>query len=143
MIGDTAAILERVLKLAEPPARVTLSEWADRHRVLSSEASAAPGEWRTLPFQQEPLDAIAPGSPYETIVLVWASQMGKSELLMNLLTYVIAVEPGPCLLVEPTLSMTEAFSKDRIAPLLRDTPVCVVRTSFHAESTLTGRVSGR
>ncbi len=48
--------------------------------------------------------------------------MGKSELLLNLVTYIIAVEPGPALVVQPTLAMTEAFSKDRIAPMLRDTP---------------------
>jgi phage terminase large subunit GpA-like protein len=116
-------LLASALKLAAPPVREPLSGWADRHRMLSSEASAAPGEWRTLPFQKEPLDAIAPGSPYETVVLVWASQLGKSELWLTLLSYVIAVEPGPLLIVLPTLSMAEAFSKDRLAPLFRDTPI--------------------
>ena len=123
MAVDAAVILAQVRKLLEPPRRVALSDWADEHRRLSSEASASAGPWRTLPFQKEPLDAISPGSPYETVVFVWASQMGKSELLLNLITYVIAVEPGPALIVQPTLAMTEAFSKDRISPMLRDTPV--------------------
>jgi phage terminase large subunit GpA-like protein len=91
--------------------------------VLSSEASAAPGEWRTLPFQREPLDAIGPGSPYESIVLVWASQLGKSEMEMNLLAYITANEPGPTLIVQATLSMAEAFSKDRLGPMFRDIPI--------------------
>ena len=78
--------------------------------------------WQTLPFQREPLDAIGPGSPYETVVLVWASQLGKSEMWLNLVAYVIACEPGPVLIVLPTLSMAEAFSKDRLSPLYRDMP---------------------
>lgn len=123
MPANLKAVLGRSLALLAPPERLVLSEWADRHRHLSSEASAAPGPWRTLAFQREPLDAVYPGSPYEMVVMVWASQMGKSELLMNLLTYVIAVEPGPVLLVEPTLAMCEAFSKDRLSPLFRDTPI--------------------
>jgi phage terminase large subunit GpA-like protein len=123
MPADLQAVLARVLGLLAPPERLPLSAWADEHRQLSSEGSAAPGPWRTLSFQREPLDAVAPGSPYGLVVLVWASQLGKSELLMNLLSYVIAVEPGPMLLVEPTLAMCEAFSKDRLSPLFRDTPV--------------------
>jgi phage terminase large subunit GpA-like protein len=51
-VGDPEAVLERILALAAPPEREPLSQWADAHRVLSSEASAAPGEWRTLPFQK-------------------------------------------------------------------------------------------
>jgi phage terminase large subunit GpA-like protein len=122
MIADAERILARVLMLAEPPAREPLSEWTDRHRMLSSEASAAPGEWSTFPFQRVPLDVIG-DHEHEVVVLVWASQLGKSELLMNFITHLIAVEPGPTLLVEPTLSMAEAFSKDRLSPLFRDTPI--------------------
>ena len=121
--ANVDALLVRVLALAEPPTREPPSEWADAHRVLSSEASAAPGAWVTLPYQREPLDCIAPGSPYEQVVLVWASQLGKSELWLSMLSYIIAVEPGTLLIVLPTLSMAEAFSKDRIAPMIRDTPV--------------------
>ena len=116
-------LLARVLDLAAPPEREPLSQWADAHRVLSSEASAAPGPFRCLPFQREVLDCFSPGSQYEQVVLVWASQLGKSELWLTLLSYVIAIEPGPLLIVLPTLSMCEAFSKDRIAPMLRDTPI--------------------
>jgi len=61
-----------VLALAAPPERVALSEWADTHRILSSEASAAPGPGRTLAFQREPFDAIAPVMPFESVVLVYS-----------------------------------------------------------------------
>ncbi len=123
MPADASLLLSRVRRLLEPPRRVALSEWADQYRRLSSEASASAGPWRSLPFQREPLDAIAPGSPWETVVfLLGPVRWANRELLLNLITYIIAVEPGPALVVQPTLAMTEAFSKDRIAPMLRDTP---------------------
>jgi phage terminase large subunit GpA-like protein len=51
-LPNTEGLLGQVLALATPPERIALSDWADAHRVLSSEASAAPGPWRTLPFQR-------------------------------------------------------------------------------------------
>src|SRR5262245_15241640 len=103
MATDATAVLRRVRSLLAPPERVRLSQWADEYRQLSSEASASAGPWRSLPYQVEPLDAIAPGSFYETVVVMWASQLGKSELLLNLVTYCVAIEPGPMLIVQPTL----------------------------------------
>ena len=47
-----------------PPADVRLSEWAAEHFRLSSEASAEPGRFTPFPFQIEPLDCLAPNSPY-------------------------------------------------------------------------------
>lgn len=100
-----------------------LSEWADRHRRLSPEASAQTGVWSTLAYQREPLDALSPHSPFETVVLMWGSQLGKTEMLLSLLAFIIAEDPGPVLIVQPNLAMAEAFSKDRIAPMLRDMPI--------------------
>ncbi len=63
----------------EPPPRLTVSEWADRNRRLSPEASAEAGEWRTdrAPYQKALLDALTPNSPYERVVLMASSQTGK------------------------------------------------------------------
>jgi len=115
--------VEAVARAVLPPERVPLSEWADRHRRLSSEGSVQPGAWQSFPFQREVLDAISPQSGYEQVVLVWASQMGKSEALLCLIGFVIAEQPGPVLVVQPTLSMAEAFSKDRVSSMFRDMPV--------------------
>jgi phage terminase large subunit GpA-like protein len=51
-----------------------------------------------------------------------SAQVGKTELLLNLLGYYMDFDPSPMLLLQPTLQMAEAFSKDRLAPMLRDTP---------------------
>lgn len=57
------------------------------------------------------------------IVVMSSAQVGKTELLLNTIGYHIGHDPAPILLVQPTKENAEAFSKDRLAPMLRDTPV--------------------
>lgn len=52
-----------------------------------------------------------------------SSQVGWTEILGNIVGYYVHQDPAPILLVQPTLEMAEAWSKDRLAPMLRDTPV--------------------
>ena len=51
-----------------------------------------------------------------------SAQVGKTELLLNIIGYFIDYDPSPILLLQPTLEMAQTFSKDRLAPMLRDTP---------------------
>ena len=51
------------------------------------------------------------------------AQLGKSEMLLNTIGYYMAHDPCPILLMQPTVDMAQAFSKDRVtAGLLRSTP---------------------
>ena len=104
-----------------PPPDLTVSEWADEYRFLSREASPEAGKWHTdrAPYQREMMDAV---KTCERIVIMTAAQIGKTELLLNVIGYFIAKEPSPILLLQPTLEMGEAFSKDRLAPMVRDCP---------------------
>lgn len=71
-----------------PPDDLTVAEWADRHRRLSPENSAEAGPWRTsrTPYLEEPMNAF--NDPKVTnIVMVAASQVGKSEFLLNCIGY--------------------------------------------------------
>jgi phage terminase large subunit GpA-like protein len=58
----------------------------------------------------------------ETVVLMTSSQVGKTEILNNLVGYHIHQDPAPILVLHPTIEMGEAWSKDRLAAMLRDTP---------------------
>lgn len=58
----------------------------------------------------------------ETVVFMSSSQVGKTEILNNIIGYFISYDPAPILLLQPTLQMAEAYSKDRLAPMIRDTP---------------------
>lgn len=62
-------------------------------------------------------------SDVNTIVAMCSAQVGKTEIINNIVGYIIDQNPGPVLLLQPTLEMAETWSKDRLAPMLRDTPV--------------------
>lgn len=55
------------------------------------------------------------------IVFKTSAQVGKTEILNNIAAYFIHQDPAPLLLIQPSLEMAEAWSKDRLAPMLRDT----------------------
>lgn len=106
-----------------PPPTLTVSEWADAYRMLSREASAEPGRWRTdrAPYQRGILDAFSDPRVSEVVVMS-SSQIGKSEILLNVLGYYIDQDASPILNVLPTIGEAEQWSKTRIAPMIRDTP---------------------
>lgn len=108
----------------QPPPDLTISEWADEYRRLSSEASAEPGQWRTdrTPYMREIMDAVS-DPLVEDVTIMSSAQIGKTELLLNILGYFVHFDSAPMLVLQPTLEMGQAFSKDRIAPMVRDTPV--------------------
>lgn len=68
------------------------------------------------------MDAIS-DPDIHTIVVMSSAQVGKTEILLNAIGYYAHQDPSPMLLLQPTLEMAETFSKDRLAPMVRDTPV--------------------
>ena len=108
-----------------PEQPLTVSEWADKHRRLSSKASAEPGPWRTnrTPYLREPMDCLSSTSSLQRVVMMFAAQTGKTEAGANWLGYVIDHAPGPMLLVQPTVEMAKRLSKQRLESLITETPV--------------------
>ena len=130
MVKDDIQIEEKTLRLfhevaqaVAPPPVLTVSQWADSYRKLSPEAAAEPGQWNTdrAPYQREILDSINDPET-EEVVIMSSAQVGKTELILNVIGYYIDYDPAPILVVQPTLDMAQAFSKDRLAPMIRDTP---------------------
>lgn len=131
MNQNTAKMFERIFKVLEPPPDLKLSEWADRYRQLSSEASAEPGRWKTAkaPYQKEIMDAIT-DITIKKVVVMSAAQVGKTDaMILNPIGYYIHYEPSPIMVLQPTIQMAEAFSKDRLSPMLRDTAVLTERVN--------------
>jgi phage terminase large subunit GpA-like protein len=120
----------RALTILRPPPELTISDWADANRRLSSEASAEPGQWRTsrAEYQRGIMDAISDAGT-ESVVIMSSSQVGKSEALGNAVGYHIDQDPAPIMLVMPTERDAEAWSKDRFAPMARDTPCLAGKVS--------------
>src|SRR5215471_11459698 len=68
------------VSVVRPPSKVTLSTWADKWRVLSSESSAEPGAWVTskAPYEKEIMDAIS--DPFTSRVAIQkAAQLGITD----------------------------------------------------------------
>ncbi len=116
-------VVAKVLSGMKPPENLTVTQWAECKRYLSNEASAEPGLWRTsrTPYLRAIMDAFS-DPKVRHIVFVAASQVGKTEVINNMIGYIIDQNPGSILFVHPTTIDAREFSKLRIAPMIRDSP---------------------
>jgi len=107
-----------------PDPALTVSEWSDDHRMLSSKASAEPGRWRTdrTPYLREIMDSLSVYDPTQRVVFMKSAQIGGTEAGNNWIGYVMHHAPGPMLYVLPTVEIAEKASKQRIAPMLDESP---------------------
>ena len=119
---NTEKILNTIQKVWSPPPNLTVSEWSDKYRILSSESSSESGIWRTsrAPYQKAVMDTIN-DHKINTIVFMKSAQVGATEILNNIVAYFIDQDPSPILVLQPTLQMAQAWSKDRLANMIRDT----------------------
>lgn len=109
-------------KTLRPQEHMTVGQWADMHMVLP-EGSNASGRFSTadVPYQREIMDAIT--DPYVKKVSVMSSaQVGKTTIILCGIGYYIDHEPSTQLIVLPTLTLGEKFSKTRLAAMIRDVP---------------------
>jgi phage terminase large subunit GpA-like protein len=111
-------------EFARPPANLTVSQWADKNRMLSGKASSEPGPWRTdrTPYLRQIMDDLSARSVVQEVVVMFAAQLGKSETGNNWLGYIIDNEPGPVMVVQPTTDMAKRFGRQRITPMLEESP---------------------
>ena len=122
------SVLKQVQSLWKPPTELKISEWADEYRYLSPESSAVSGKYRTdyAPYQKEIMDVFN-DPKIERIVWMKSAQVGATEILNNVVGYYIHMQPSPILIMQPTLQMAQAYSKEKLANMLRDTPVLRAR----------------
>lgn len=118
------AYREAFLRGLAPDPRITVSEWADRNRLLTSRSSAEPGPWRTsrTPYLREIMDCLSSTSPVEIVVFQKGSQVGGTEVGNNWIGYVIDHCPGPMLVVMPTEKVQKRKSRQTLDALIEDTP---------------------
>ena len=109
----------RAVKNFKPPERLTVSQWAEKNRRLSPESSAEAGPWRNerTPYLVDIMDAFT-DPKVNKLTVVAASQVGKSEVELNIIGYIIDQDPGSTIYVQPTLDDARKFSRLRIAPMI-------------------------
>lgn len=115
---------KKALANFKPPESMTVDEWADKYRILPQGTAAEAGQWRTerTPYLREPMKAFT-DPKVRRIVMVAASQVGKTEMELNILGYIIDQDPGTTIFVHPSLDDARKFSRLRIAPMIRETKV--------------------
>ncbi|MEG3639291.1 phage terminase large subunit family protein [Magnetococcus sp. PR-3] len=125
-IYDGAASVERQWREGiKPDPLLNVSQWADKHRMLSQRASSEPGRWRTnrTPYLKEIMDCLSPSSPVRRVVFMKGAQIGGTEAGNCWIGYVIHRVPGPMLAVSPTVELAKRNSKQRIDPLIEESDV--------------------
>ena len=130
MIKKTVDFFQRLLKYVAPPPRMSVSEWADSFRFIPSDYGAEPGKWDSsrAPYQIEIMNAFTAKGVHKVVAMI-AAQLGKSEILFNVLGRFIHLDPCPILLVQPSLGDSEDWSKERFTPTTKETPVLKERIS--------------
>ena len=108
------------LAVLKPPEKLTVSEWADKYRILSELDSAAPGHWRTskTPYLKAVMDAFNEDFIHD-ITFCAGTQLGKTSAEQNMLGYAVAQDPGPMLIVYPTKELAKFTSEKRLQPMFR------------------------
>lgn len=121
-MNDVVTLRREAIALGlRPPPRLSLSAWANEHFRLSSESAAHAGRWTSLPYQTGIMDAIT--DPHVTRVsLMKSARIGYTLMVSAAVGYYIHQAPCPILLVQPTVEDGKGFSKETIAPMLRDVP---------------------
>ena len=111
--------IQKAFKVLEPPEDMTVTEWADNNRVLSSNVSAEPGKWRTsrTPYLRGIMDSFI-DPEVEVIVFVKCTQVGGTEAILNMIGYLICQDPGPTMVVYPTEKLANFTSENRIEPMI-------------------------
>jgi len=101
-------LLQSISQIWNPPPELTVSEWADKNRILSAESAAESGQWRTsrAPYQKDIMDAVN-DHRISTIVFMKSAQVGATEILNNIVGYYIDQDPSPTLVLQPTLAMAQ------------------------------------
>lgn len=114
---------KEALKFLQPPEDITVSEWADKYRVLDAKTSAMPGPWRTehTPYLKGIMDEF---NNYETeeIVYVKPTQVGGTECLQNMVGYIVQQDPAPTMIVYPTDTLAKSISENRLQPMFKAAP---------------------
>lgn len=123
-MGDLASITDIIagaLRAWRPPPRLSLSEWADANFVLSAESSAEAGRWTSIPYQRGILDAFT-DPEVEQVWVMKSARVGWTKIVNILVAYCIVQDPCPIMVVQPSLEDANGYSKEEIAPMIRDVP---------------------
>lgn len=119
-----ARALRAMARTIAPRKRLLVSDWADKHRVLSTKGSSIAGQWRTSrnPPLREPMDCMSSRSGVREVSLMFPIQFGKTEVEVNALGYFMTEAPGPIMVCLPGEVSMDKWVNQKLTPLIDETP---------------------
>lgn len=117
-------ILAAAARAIAPRKALTVSQWADTERRLSTKGSSRAGQWHTStnPPLREPMDAMSARSPVRQVVLMFPIQFGKTEVAVNALGYCMDHDPGPVMVCLPGEVSMNKWVAQKLQPTIDETP---------------------
>lgn len=111
-------------KTFKPRKKYNVNSWAEKYRILSREGSPKPGRWVTknTPYLLRIMKMVTE-KEVKKITIMSSAQVGKTEVILNIIGFFIEQDPCPMLLVFPSSKFGESFSHERLSPMIRDTKV--------------------
>lgn len=105
------------------PETLSVRDWAEKNRSLPKSVSPWPGKYSAarVPFQVEPQNSFEDPEVQLTI-LWWASRLGKTEMINNLIGKKIDNDPSSIIMMYPTLDSASRWSKKFLTPMISNTP---------------------
>lgn len=120
---EAAFYIVDALRQLKPPEDISVSDWAQKYRMLDAKTAAMPGPWRNekTPYLTEIMNEL---NNYETeeIVFCKCTQVGGTEAELNMLGYIIQQDAAPSMVVYPSDKLGESISENRIKPMLKASP---------------------
>lgn len=136
---DSFSFYEEELSAMRPRDKLTVSQWAERYRIVTEGEKQGPWSNAYARYLVEPMDAFT--LPHvQSIILCFAPQTGKTQIALNCLGYAIDSDPDPAMYILPTEFKAKDFGKGKIARLLNDTPCLKALVSPHSDDTTTLKV---
>lgn len=117
-----ALVDEIKAKFLAPPPRIDTAEWAAKYRHIAKGPERGPWRNERTPYLVEPMQCASSHTPYERVVLWFATQLGKSEVLYNAVMQRIHTDPQDMMMVQPTLQDAQDHSAQRFLPTIMQTP---------------------
>lgn len=127
---------ERFRRGARPRDLLTVSQWADRHRWITS-GTNAPGKWRTTltPYLRDIMDDLSEHSPVRAVVFCKSAGVGGTEAMFNWLGYVMDhLGNKDLMVVVPTLELRDRSFNPRLAKMIDESPTLAALVSRASRS---------
>lgn len=113
--------LEVLADVVEPTPPIDFEKWAVNNIIFGEGEGDFPGPYNPalFPFWTEVLKALSPDDPCRTVTLVKSAQIGGTILGNVFVLGGLDLDPGPCGVVHPTELNGAAWSRQKLAPMIR------------------------